>query len=33
MAEDCEHGGGGGIADDGRMVSVHPDSEPLFDFV
>lgn len=33
VTEDAEHGGCGGIADDGRVVSVHPDSEPLFDFV
>ena len=33
MAEDGEHGSGWVIADDGRVVSVHPDSEPLFDFV
>lgn len=33
MAQNGEHGGGGIIADDGRVVSVHPDSETLFDFV
>lgn len=33
MAEDGEQGGGGVIADDGRMVRVQPDSETLLDFV
>jgi len=33
MAEHGEDGGVWVIADDGRMMSVHPDSEALFDFV
>lgn len=33
MTKDGEDGGVGVIADGGRVVSVHPDSEPLFDFV
>ncbi len=33
MTEDGEHGGGGIVADDGRVVSVHPNTEALFDFV
>ena len=33
MTENGEHGGSGIVADDGRVVSVHPNTEPLFDFV
>lgn len=33
MTKDGEHGSVGIIADDGCVVSVHPDSEALFDFV
>lgn len=33
MAEHGEYGGVWVIADDGRVMSVHPDSEALFDFV
>lgn len=33
MTEYGEDGGGGIVTDDGGVVSVHPDSEALFDFV
>lgn len=33
MTKDGEDGGFGVIADDGRVMRVHPDSETLFDFV
>jgi hypothetical protein len=33
MTKDGEDCCGGVIADDGRVVSVHPNTEPLFDFV